>query len=116
MLFRSALALAQKVIARAGKAGLPADLLPDDIASVSVSADVDAESALRTAVLEFVETVRGAERSIATARRGTDVPEEFDVAPLGAVSEQEWREHWPTDGSRASAAEEIVADVGADEA
>lgn len=111
-----ALALAQKVIARAGKAGLPADLIPDDITSVSVSADVDAESALRTAVLEFVETVRGAERSIATARRGTDVPQEFDVAPLGDVSEQEWREHWPTGESGAPAAEEIAADAGADEA
>lgn len=92
-----ALALAQKVIARAGKAGLPADLIPEAVTSISVSADVDAESALRSAVLDFVETVRGVERTIAAARRGTGVPEEFDVAPVGEISEQEWREHWPTE-------------------
>jgi XTP/dITP diphosphohydrolase len=91
-----ALALAQKVIARAGKAGLPADLIPEAISSISVSADVDAESALRAAVLGFVETVREVERTISAARRGTDVPEEFDVAPLGEISEEEWRGHWPT--------------------
>ncbi|WP_406814352.1 nucleoside triphosphate pyrophosphohydrolase [Mycobacterium sp. M23085] len=90
-----ALALAQKVIARAGKAGLPPDLIPEAITSVSVSADVDAESALRSAVLDFVETVREVERSISAARRGTGVPEEFDVAPLGEISADEWREHWP---------------------
>jgi XTP/dITP diphosphohydrolase len=60
-----------------------------------VTADVDAESALRAAVLDFVETVRGVERTISAARRGTEVPEEFDVAPLGEISEEEWREHWP---------------------
>lgn len=92
-----ALALAQKVIARAGKAGLPADLIPEAVTSISVSADVDAESALRSAVLDFVETVRGVERTIAAARRGTGVPEEFDVAPVGEISEEEWREHWPTE-------------------
>lgn len=96
-----ALALAQKVIARAGKAGLPADLIPDTVTSVSVSADVDAESALRSAVLEFVETVRGVERVIAAARRGSGVPEEFDVAPLGEISENEWREHWPAEEPKA---------------
>lgn len=130
-----ALALAQKVIARAGKAGLPADLIPADITSVSVSADVDAESALRTAVLDFVDTVRGAERAIAAARRGIAVPEEFDVTPLGEISQEEWREHWPTgvlavdderpspspsaletDGEAEPAAEESTADATADDA
>lgn len=112
-----ALALAQKVIQRADKAGLPADLIPDAITSICASADVDAESALRTAVLEFVDTVRGAERAIATARRGGGVPEEFDVSPLGEVSEQEWREHWPMGDSEAEpAAEEVTADTEADEA
>ncbi len=91
-----ALALAQKVIQRADKAGLPADLIPTEISSIFVSADVDAESALRTAVLEFVDAVRGVERAIAATRRGADVPEEFDVAPLGEVTEDEWREHWPS--------------------
>jgi len=91
-----ALALAQKVIARADRAGLPADLIPEEITSISVAADGDAESALRTAVLEFVERVRTVERAIAAARRGAGVPEEFDLAPLGEVFEEEWREHWPS--------------------
>lgn len=92
-----ALALAQKVIQRAEKAGLPADLIPAEITAISVSADGDAESALRTAVLEFVDTVREVERAIAATRRGVGVPEEFDVAPLGEISEDEWRVHWPLD-------------------
>ena len=91
-----ALALAQKVIQRADKAGLPADLIPTEITSISVSADIDAESGLRTAVLEFVDTVRRVERAIAATRRGASVPEELDVAPLGEVTEEEWREHWPS--------------------
>ncbi len=94
-----ALALAQKVIQRAEKAGLPGDLIPTDITSVSVSADIDAESALRTAVLAFVDTVRSVERAIAATRRGDNVPEELDVAPLGDVTDDEWRAHWPSGGS-----------------
>jgi XTP/dITP diphosphohydrolase len=117
-----ALALAQKAIARAVQAGIPADLIPGEATSISVSAEVDAESGLRTAVLEFVDTVRAVERSIAATRRGDDVPEEFDVARLGEITEQEWRAHWPigvetiddqtdesvaeTDGEVDSAAEE----------
>jgi XTP/dITP diphosphohydrolase len=90
-----ALALAQKVIERVMAAGLPADLLPDTITSVSVSANVDTENALRTAVLEFMETVRRTEHAIAAGRRGEDVPEELDVAPLGEVTEDGWRAYWP---------------------
>jgi XTP/dITP diphosphohydrolase len=93
------LALAQKVIQRAEKAGLPVDLIPAEITAIAVSAGIDTESCLRTAVLEFVDTVRGVERAIAATRRGDSVPEEFDVAPLGEVTEQEWREHWPSAGS-----------------
>jgi XTP/dITP diphosphohydrolase len=91
-----ALALAQKVIQRADKAGVPADLIPPEITLVSVSADADAESSLRTAVLELVDTVRDVEKAIAATRRGDSVPEEFDSAPLGEVTEQEWRAHWPS--------------------
>jgi XTP/dITP diphosphohydrolase len=92
-----ALALAQKVIQRARGAGVPVELIPDEITSISVLTDVDAESLLRTAVLEFVDRVRAVERSIAASRRGDSVPEELDVSPLGTVSEAEWREHWPVD-------------------
>ncbi|MGZ4516108.1 MAG: nucleoside triphosphate pyrophosphohydrolase [Mycobacterium sp.] len=107
-----ALALAQKVIARAQKAAIPADLLPAEITAIAVSADVDAESALRTAVLEFVDTVRGVERAIAAKRRGASMPNGFDIAPLGEVSEEEWRAHWP--GSTIDGWEpEVVAETGA---
>jgi XTP/dITP diphosphohydrolase len=105
-----ALALAQKVIERATKAGLPADLIPAEITAISVSADVDAEGSLRTAVLEFVDTVRGVEKSIAATRRGDSVPEEFDVARLGEVSEDEWRQHWPSEETAAPADESEAAD------
>ncbi|MFL6087909.1 MAG: nucleoside triphosphate pyrophosphohydrolase [Mycobacterium sp.] len=90
-----ALALAQKVIERVTAAGLPADLIPDTITSVTVSADSDAENALRSAVLEFMDTVRRVEHTIAAGRRGEDVPEELDVATLGDISEEEWRAYWP---------------------
>jgi NTP pyrophosphatase (non-canonical NTP hydrolase) len=112
-----ALALAQKVIARVTKAGLPADLIPSGITSVSVSADLDAESALRGAVLEFVDTVREVERAVAATRRGAGVPEEFDVVPLGQISEGEWRQHWPSGGSGAEgdAATEESAAGGAED-
>jgi XTP/dITP diphosphohydrolase len=90
------LALAQKVIERVGKAGLPADLIPTEITSISVTADLDTENSLRTAVLEFADTVRGVEKAIATTRRGGSVPDEFDVVPLGEISEEEWRAHWPS--------------------
>jgi XTP/dITP diphosphohydrolase len=108
-----ALALAQKVIERVEKAGLPTDLIPVEITSISVSADVDAEGALRTAVLEFVDTVRGVERAIAATRRGDSVPVELDVAPLGEVTEEEWRSHWPV---AQSAAEETVGPEAASKA
>jgi XTP/dITP diphosphohydrolase len=105
-----ALALAQKVIQRAEKAGLPADLIPTEIISISVSPDIDTESALRTAVLEFVDTVRSVERAIAATRRGDSVPEELDVAPLGDVTEEEWRGHWPPGESAIEALEPLAAD------
>ncbi|OBK75636.1 nucleoside triphosphate pyrophosphohydrolase [Mycobacterium sp. 1164985.4] len=91
-----ALALAQKVIERVSAAGLPADLIPDAITSVTVAAGSDAENVLRSAVLEFMDTVRRAERAIAVDRRGDDVPEELDATSLGTVTEDEWRSHWPS--------------------
>lgn len=89
-----ALALAQKVLQRLARADLPADLIPDAVTAVTVAADIDAENDLRAAVLELMDTVRVVEQAIATDRRGgadvLDHPE-----PLGVVSAQEWREHWP---------------------
>ncbi|KUH92753.1 nucleoside triphosphate pyrophosphohydrolase [Mycobacterium sp. IS-3022] len=91
-----ALALAQKVIERVSAAGLPVDLIPTAMTSVTVSAGSDAENTLRSAVLEFMEAVRRAEHAVADSRRGDDVPEELDATSLGQVTEQEWRAHWPS--------------------
>lgn len=90
-----ALALTQKVLARVAQAGLPADLVPASLTAVKVSADVDAENDLRTAVLEFMDTVRVVESDVAAGRRGEDVPEELDATPLGSITEDEWRAYWP---------------------
>jgi XTP/dITP diphosphohydrolase len=91
-----ALALAQKVIARVQTAGLPAEFIPASIVTVTVGAEKDAENELRTSVLEFMDTVRSVERAIAANRREADVPSRLDVAaPLGVVSAEEWRRHWP---------------------
>ena len=100
-----ALALAQKVLARAETAGLPADLIPESITTVTVSADVDAESALRSAVLEFMSDVRAAEQAVAESRRGAEVAAELDDAPLEVIGEDEWRAHWPGAAIESEAAE-----------
>jgi XTP/dITP diphosphohydrolase len=91
-----ALALAQKVLERATAAGLPADLVPHTITSVTVSVNSDVENVLRSAVLEFMDTVCQAEHAVAAGRRGDGVPEELDVATLGEISEEEWRACWPS--------------------
>ncbi len=91
-----ALALAQKVIDRATTAGVPEDLIPSGVTSVSLRPGGDAENVLRTNTLEFMAAVRGAERSVAQARRGHHVAAELDTHPgTGPISAQEWREHWP---------------------
>ena len=91
-----ALALAQKVIDRVTAAGVPEDLFPADITSVSLRSGGDAENALRTATFDFMADVRVAEQSVAQARRGHDVAAELDThRAVGPISAQEWREHWP---------------------
>jgi XTP/dITP diphosphohydrolase len=90
-----ALALAQKVIERATAAGLPVDLIPQSITSVSVAAHVDSENTLRSSVLEFMDAVRAAELAVAAERRGADVPAALDVSSVGDISVEEWRTHWP---------------------
>jgi len=96
-----ALALAHKVVQRITRAGFPVDLIPTEITSITVKPDVDAENALRTAVLEFMDTLRGVEKAVAAQRRSADVPAELDVAPVGVITEQEWRACWPpVDGTQ----------------
>jgi XTP/dITP diphosphohydrolase len=81
-----ALALAQKVIARATANGLPAELIPEAVTSVVIDADRDAENEVRTAVLKFMEAVRSAERAIASRR----TPAESASPPTA----DEWRRVW----------------------
>ncbi len=90
-----ALALTQKVIQRVDRAGLPVELIPEAITSVRLTVDGDAETDLRAKVLEFMDTVRSAEKAVAAARRGQNIAAALDVAPLGLVTEQEWRANWP---------------------
>ena len=80
-----ALALAQKVIDRVLAAGLPADLIPPAVSEVRLRAGADAENDLRTAVLRFMESVRGAEQAVA-AQRGRE------PGAGGPISAEEWRD------------------------
>lgn len=88
-----ALALTQKIVERVTAAGLPSDLVPDGLASVGTTYGSDPENALRTQALDFIDTVRTVEQAILASRGGTDLED----AQLGAVTEEEWRAHWPTD-------------------
>ncbi|MGB3474080.1 MAG: nucleoside triphosphate pyrophosphohydrolase [Mycobacterium sp.] len=73
-----ALALAQKVLQRLARAGVPADLIPETITTVTIAAGIDAENDLRTAVLELMDSVRAVEKAI-----------------IGEPTEEQWRAHWP---------------------
>ena len=69
------------MIARVTGAGLPGDLIPGAVTSVTVTVDGDAENELRTAVLAFMDTVRAVESAIASAGLGSDA--------------DQWRRYWP---------------------
>ena len=86
-----ALALTQKVLERAAGAGLPDDLVPDAVREVRIAVESDAENVLRTTTLEFMDTIRAAERAVAAARGGDSIAE----TPPAAISAEEWRAHWP---------------------
>jgi XTP/dITP diphosphohydrolase len=79
-----ALALAQKVIARARANGLPADLVPEVLRAVTIDGDRDAENELRTAALEFMDAVRAAERAMAPTR----------AAGENDAAAEQWRRVW----------------------
>lgn len=51
----------------------------------------DAENTLRTATLEFIDTVRRAEQAVKGARGGDPIGE----TPAEPISPAEWRSHWP---------------------
>jgi XTP/dITP diphosphohydrolase len=105
-----ALALTQKVLERLAAAGLPSDLIPPGLTSIEVGLGGDAENALRTRVLEFMDTVRKVERGVLASRRGadgSDALEDLTEVQLGVVSEQEWRAHWPAGGPSSADAERV---------
>ena len=87
-----ALALTQKVLERCAGAGIPDELVPDSLRAVRIGVESDAENTLRTATLEFIDTVRRAERAVKAARGG-DAIGETPPEPIGA---DEWRAHWPS--------------------
>jgi XTP/dITP diphosphohydrolase len=111
-----ALALAHKVVQRVTRAGLPLDLIPTNITSITVTADVDAENALRTAVLELMDTVRAVEKAVAADRRAADVPAELDVAAVGTITEDEWRACWPSADEAEPAPEPATEESAVDDA
>jgi XTP/dITP diphosphohydrolase len=110
-----ALALAHKVVQRVTRAGLPLDLIPTNITSITVTADVDAENALRTAVLELMDTVRAVEKAVAAMRRVADVPAELDTAAVGTITEDEWRTCWPSDDEAGPEPEPDTEESAADD-
>src|ERR1700754_642456 len=111
-----ALALAHKVVQRVTRAGLPLDLIPTNITSITVTADVDAENALRTAVLELMDTVRAVEKAIAVDRRLADLPAELDDGPVGTITEDEWRAYWPSDDAAEPGSEPATEASAVDDA
>ena len=79
-----ALALAQKVIARARANGLPPDLIPEGLRAVTIDGDRDAENDLRSAALEFMDAVRAAERAMAATRTAGETD----------ATAERWRRVW----------------------
>jgi XTP/dITP diphosphohydrolase len=110
-----ALALTQKVFQRATAAGVPVDLIPEQMTSIVVTLGDDAENTLRSATLEFMDTIRKVEHAVAASRRPDDVPEVLDISQLGVVTEEEWRAHWPTVEAEAEP-EAVEVEADADEA
>ena len=87
-LSQPSLALAQKVIGRATKAGLPDEPVPDGLRLVHIGLDhsqggESAEDALRRRVLDFASLIRNAEASARNA----------GIEP-GEMSALDWIEHW----------------------
>nr|WP_194290713.1 MazG family protein [Nocardia aurantia] len=79
-----ALALAEKIGSRATAAGLPEDLIPEDLRLIRLGGPGSAEERLRKATLDFAARIRGAEDAAEVARGAR--------APLAAA---DWHAHWP---------------------
>ncbi|MGK8555381.1 MazG family protein [Nocardia gipuzkoensis] len=79
-----ALALAEKIISRATKAGLPADLIPESLRVVHLGGPESAEERLRKATLAFAAAIRAAEDAA-----------EKDRGELLPLATDDWRSYWP---------------------
>ncbi|RDI52783.1 MazG family protein [Nocardia mexicana] len=79
-----ALALAEKIRTRSLKAGLPENLIPDELRVVHLGGDDSAEERLRKATLAFAAQIRAAEDAAESARG--------ERTPLTAA---DWNTHWP---------------------
>ncbi|WP_228538939.1 MazG family protein [Nocardia sp. XZ_19_385] len=80
-----ALALAEKIIARSTKAGLPEDLIPKALRVVHLGGPDSAEERLRKATLAFATTIRIAEDTAESARGTRE-----------ALAPADWRQYWPS--------------------
>jgi len=81
-----ALALTQKVLARIADAGLPDDLVPEEMRVVHIApGGDDAEDRLRRTTTAFIARVRAAETRIHAAE-----PEAGD----GRITAAQWRRYW----------------------
>lgn len=83
-LAQPALALAEKVISRAARAGFPDDLVPEELRVVRLGGDDSAEERLRKATLRFAAAIRATE----------DAAERARGARLSLTAE-DWRAYWP---------------------
>jgi XTP/dITP diphosphohydrolase len=80
-----ALALAEKVLTRSAKAGLPEDLVPEALKVVHLGGPASAEEELRKATLAFVGAIRSAEDAA-----------ELERAERRPLYAKQWRKYWPT--------------------
>ncbi|WP_051165026.1 MazG family protein [Nocardia testacea] len=80
-----ALALAEKVCSRSARAGLPEELIPEDLRVVHLGGEESAEERLRKATVAFAAAIRQAEDA-AEAARGARRP----------LSAADWLRYWPS--------------------
>lgn len=79
-----ALALAEKVVTRSAEAGLPQDLVPGTLGTVTIGGERSAEHRIRKAVTEFAGRIRAAENAA-----------EADRGQRRSLSADDWRRYWP---------------------
>lgn len=84
-----ALALAEKVRSRSARAGLPDELVPEQLRTVHLGGPGSAEERLRKATLRFADAIRAAEDAAESA-----------VGARRPLSAADWRRYWPTGGGQ----------------